>query len=428
MLHRAALDAAHAGRALERALGEREPGPGPFVLLACGKAACAMAESARRVLGPRIARGHVTTKDGHARPLPPLGVGEASHPLPDWRSELSARAALALAESLGPREELLVLLSGGASALWCAPAPGLTLDDKRRTNELLLTSPADIHELNAVRRHLSSVKGGGLVRAARGRPLHLLAVSDVRGDALYDLGSGPASADPTLFSEARAVLRRHELWNAVPAPVRARLERGVAGEIEETLKPGDARLASVSARIVASLDGALDAAAAAARARGLRPRVLRDGLYGEVAAVARALAAELRRAAASDCGLLLAAGEPTVRVRGSGRGGRAQELALRLALELGDELPFEALCAGSDGSDGATPAAGAFSDSSTRARAERLGLDLRGALARSDSFPALEALGDLYLTGPTETNVGDLALVRLRPREAGEYDGRTGGQ
>jgi glycerate 2-kinase len=411
--HRAALDAVHAGRALERAWAERDPGPGPFVLLACGKAACAMAEAARRKLGPRIVRGHVTTKEGYARPLPPLGVGEAGHPLPDWRSELAARAALALAESLGPREELLVLLSGGASALWCAPAPGLTLEDKRRTNALLLGTPAKIQELNAVRRHLSAVKGGGLVRAAHGRRVHLFAVSDVRGDALYDLGSGPASADPTSFAQARAVLRAHGLWQQVPEAVRARIERGVAGELPETVKPGDPALAGVSARIVASLDVALEAAAQAARAGGLRVRVLRDALYGEVDAVARALAAEARSVGASDWQVLVAGGEPTVRVRGTGQGGRAQELALRLALELGDGVGFEALCAGSDGSDGPTSAAGAFSDSQTLARAHGLGLDPRAALARSDSHPVLRALGDLYVTGPTETNVGDLVLLRI---------------
>jgi len=413
-LHRAALDAVHAGRALERALAREDPGPGPFVLLAAGKAAAAMAESAQRVLGPRIARGAVTTKDEHARPLGRLAVREAAHPLPDARGEAAAREALALAGSLGADEQLLVLLSGGASALWCAPAPGLSLADKRRTTELLLRSAAGIHELNTVRRHLSALKGGGLARAARGRPIHGFAVSDVRGDALEDLGSGPVSADPTRFADALEVLRAHALLAEIPGAARARLERGCAGELPETLKPGDAALERASLRVVASLDVALRAAERAAETRGLRPRVLPDLLHGEVDAVARSLADAARRARTDGTELLIAGGEPTVVVRGAGRGGRAQELALRLVLALAGERDFTALCAGTDGSDGATQAAGAFGDATSLARAAALGLDVRGHLARSDSHRLLAALGDLYVTGPTDTNVSDLALVLVQ--------------
>ncbi|HXZ84169.1 MAG TPA: glycerate-2-kinase family protein, partial [Myxococcota bacterium] len=246
-LHRAALAAVHAGRALERALAKRALGPGPFALAAAGKAACAMAEAAQRALGARISRGVVVTKDGHARALPGLHVREAGHPLPDLRSEAAAREALALAGSLGAQESLLVLISGGASALWCAPAPGLSLADKRCTTELLLRSDADIHALNTVRRHLSALKGGGLVRAARGRALQLFAVSDVRGDALCDIGSGPASADPSRFADALEVLRARGLLGEVPAAVRAHLECGARGELAETLKPGDRALARVDA-------------------------------------------------------------------------------------------------------------------------------------------------------------------------------------
>jgi glycerate-2-kinase len=413
-LHRAALDAVHAGRALERALAARDPGPGPFVLLAAGKAGGAMAEAALRALGPRIARGAVTTKDGHARPLPRLQIREAAHPLPDARGEAAAREALALAESLGADEQLLVLLSGGASALWCAPATGISLADKRRTTELLLRTDAEIRELNTVRRHLSAVKGGGLARAARGRPIRLFAVSDVRGDCLEDIGSGPVTADPTRFADALDVLRRHALHGEVPSAVRARLERGAAGSLDETAKPGDPVLARASSQVIASLDVALGAARRAAESLGLRARVLRDALYGEVDAVARALARAVRDARADGVELLIAGGEPTVLVRGSGRGGRAQELALRLALALAGERDFSALCAGTDGSDGATPAAGAFSDATTLARAAALGLDVRAQLARSDSHPLLAALGDLHVTGPTDTNVADLALVLVR--------------
>ena len=407
-IHRAALAAVHAGRALERALAADDPGPGPFALLAAGKAACAMAEAARRALGARIARGAVTTKTGHARALGGWEVREAGHPLPDARSESAARDALAFAAGLAGGEELLVLLSGGASALWCAPAEGIALADKRRATELLLARDVEIGELNTVRRHLSAIKGGGLARAARGRPVRVYAVSDVRGDALCDIGSGPASADPTRAADALAIVRRHGLLDALPPSVRAHLERGDA----ETAKAGE--LPQVRERVVARLADALAAAETAARSHGLRARVLPEALYGEVGAVAGALADEARRARADGVELLIAGGEPTVVVRGPGRGGRAQELALRLALELGTGLDFAALCAGSDGSDGPTEAAGAFADSRTLARAAAHGLDPRALLAQSDAHTLHAATGDLYVTGPTETNVADLALVLLR--------------
>ena len=408
-IHRAALAAVHAGRALERALAAEAAEPGPFVLVAAGKAACAMAQAAQRALGPRIARGAVTTKPGHATPVAGLALREAGHPLPDARSEAAAREVLALAAGLGPNEALLVLLSGGASALWCAPAAGISLADKRRATELLLERDVAIGELNTVRRHLSAIKGGGLARAARGHPVRLYAVSDVRGDAPCDIGSGPASADPTSAADALAIVRRHGLAEALPASVPAHLARGAA-EPEKPVEP-----ANVRERVVARLADALAAAEAAAGSRGLRARVLPEALYGEVGSVAAALADEVRRArAGSDVDLLIAGGEPTVVVRGSGRGGRAQELALRLALELAGSGDFTALCAGSDGTDGPTDAAGAFADAGTLARAAERGLDPRLHLARSDAHTLHAATGDLYVTGPTETNVADLALVLVR--------------
>jgi len=415
-VHRAALDAVHAGHALARALEAADPGPGPFVLLAAGKAACAMAEAARTTLGARVVRGAVTTKDGHAREIAGgFEVREASHPLPDARSEAAGRGALAVARTLSGSEELLVLISGGASSLWCAPAPGLALAEKRAATASLLRASIAIGELNAVRKHLSSLKGGGLLRAAAGRRVRLYAISDVPGDALADIGSGPASADPTRFRDALAVLRAQRGLEAELAPaVCARLARGAAGELEETLKPGDPLAARCDGQVVASLDAALAAAVRAGEAQGLRVRSLGRALDADVIALAPRLAAQVRRARADGIGLLVAGGEPTVTVRGAGRGGRAQELALRLALALAGEPGWIALCAGTDGSDGPTDAAGAFADPALIMRARVHGLDLAAHLARSDVHPLLEATGDLLRTGPTETNVADLLLVRMR--------------
>ncbi len=416
-LHRVALDEVHAGRALSRTLASDDPGQGPFVVLAAGKAACAMAEAVRGALGARVVRGAVTTKDGYARDVRGFDVREASHPLPDARSEAAGRDALARAGSLSGAEELIVLVSGGASSLWCAPPTGVTIGDKRALTQTLLRSSVAIGELNAVRKHVSSLKGGGLLRAAAGRRVRVYAVSDVPGDSLSEIGSGPASSDPTRFGDALAVVRAHGIEAELPRAVRARLERGAAGELEETLKPGDPLEARVEGRVIASLDAALEAVSRAARGRGLHVRSLGRALDRDVVDLAPHLAAEVLRARAEGIDLLIAGGEPTVAVRGSGRGGRAQELAVRLSLALVGESGWSALCAGTDGSDGPTEAAGAFADAETLARARAVGFEPRASLANSDVHPLLAATGDLFHTGPTETNVADLLLVRVQSRE-----------
>jgi glycerate-2-kinase len=276
-----------------------------------------------------------------------------------------------------------------------------------------------IGELNAVRKHLSSLKGGGLLRAARGRRVRVYAISDVPRDALADIGSGPASPDPTRFGDALAAVRAHHGLEAELAPaLRARLARGAAGELDETLKPADPLAARGDGRVVASLDTALEAVVRAGQKQGLRVRSLGRALDADVVDLAPRLAAQVLRARADGMELLIAGGEPTVAVRGSGRGGRAQELALRLAVSLAGESGWIALCAGTDGSDGPTDAAGAFADPDLLARAHALGLESATSLARSDVHPLLAATGDLFRTGPTETNVADLLLVRVRQASA----------
>jgi hydroxypyruvate reductase len=413
-LHRAALLAVDGERVVERALAS-EPIEGAVALLACGKASAPMTRGALRALGPRVRRGRVTVLHGSTAGLAPCSVGRAAHPLPDEGSLLTAHVALELAAGLSPEETLLVLLSGGASSMWAAPAEGLSLEHKRATTDLLLRSGADILGINAVRKHLSAIKGGRLAQAAHGASIVTFALSDVRGDPAEAIGSGPTVADPTTYADALAVVDAADLRSSLPRAVRLHLEAGARGEREETPKPSE--LGAAPYRIVGSLRGALDAAAREARARGLRVREEGAVLYGEARALAQPLIEAGRRALAEGARILLAGGEPTVRVRGGGRGGRQQELALALALSLEREglADWTALCAATDGVDGPTDAAGAFADASLPARARSRALDPEGCLERHDSHALLAECGDLYRTGPTATNVNDVVMLALDP-------------
>ena len=411
-LFREGIAAVDAEICVRRALERHDPGPARFRVLAVGKAASGMARGARLALGERILGGCVTTKRGHAQPVGGLSTCEAGHPLPDAQSVAAAQQALGVARSVTAGEHLLVLLSGGASALWAAPAAPLTLEHKRVTHEALLRSGVDIRGLNTVRKHLSQIKGGGLRRAAPLCPSLTLAISDVQDDPPAWIGSGPMSADSSTFDDALRVLRAADVVATVPAAVCRHLEAGAAGLLPETPKPGDRIFAGAEYRIVAGLQDALDALAKAGEATGMRVRQLGAVLYGEARTLAVRLAREAREARAQGVDLLIAGGEPTVRVRGSGRGGRAQELALAFALEIADALDVTALFAGSDGSDGPTDAAGGLVDASTSVRARGRGLDARAHLENNDAYTLLEASGDLFITGPTGTNVTDFALIR----------------
>jgi len=411
-LFRAALAAVEPGGALRRALAGT-PLPERCVVVAIGKAAAALAAAFEREAGARIARGVAITKDGHGRPLARLALREAGHPLPDARSAAAGAEALALAASAQPDEALVVLLSGGASALASCPAPGLGLAELRETTELLLRAGAEIDELNAVRKHLTQVSGGRLAAASRAREIVVLGISDVPGDDWATLGSGPCAADPSTYGDALAALARRGVLERVPAAARRQLEAGAAGRVPESLKPGDPRLARVRSRWLASNRDALAAASEAGRARGLRVHGLTDRLRGEAGRVGRRLAALARALAPGPPRLLLAGGETTVTVRGSGRGGRAQELALAGALALAGDRRVALLAAGTDGSDGPTPAAGAFADGGTVARGTAAGVDARGALADNDAHGFFVREGGCFVTGPTGTNVMDLVLVRV---------------
>jgi hydroxypyruvate reductase len=338
-------------------------------------------------------------------------------------------AAAAEVESLlsggRPGDLVLVLVSGGGSALLPAPAEGVTLAEKQAVTSLLLASGADIGEMNCVRKHLSRLKGGGMARRAAPARVATLVLSDVVGDPLDVIASGPTVPDPTTFADALEVLRRRGIAERVPPAVRARLEAGARGEIPETPKPGDPALRGGLPALVGTNRIAVAAAARRARALGFRPLVLSTTVTGEARDVAAVLAAVAREArgsgqpAAPPC-CLLSGGEPTVTLRGKGKGGRNQELALAAALALEGIPGVALLSAGTDGSDGPTDAAGAICDGATAARARAAGLDPRRHLEENDAYPLFAALGDLVVTGPTQTNVMDLhaALVAGRHRPA----------
>ena len=335
-----------------------------LLLVGCGKAGAVMASALEAILPGRIDDGIVITKYGHAtgHPCHRCRVFEAGHPLPDVAGETATTTALQLVDAADAATLVVVLLSGGGSALLVAPAPGITLEQKQLTTNLLLRAGADIYELNTVRKHLSAVKGGQLARRAWPATVLTLILSDVIGDPLDVIASGPTAADPSTFAEALAVLARYDLLARVPQEIVAHLRHGIAGDVAETPKPGDPVLARTDNRIVGNSRLALEAAAAEARRCRYDVEILTDALRGEARQAAHWLAEQARVASRGKKLCLLAGGETTVTVTGNGLGGRNQELALAFALEIAGEAGLSLLSAGTDGTDGPTDAAGAFVD------------------------------------------------------------------
>jgi glycerate 2-kinase len=398
-------------------------------LLVAGKAAYGMGTALERALGPKLRRAVAVIPRGVPRPSDAssrIEFIEAAHPIPDESSLRAARVALDLARRAGPGDLLVAAISGGASAMLAMPAGPITLADKVAVTSALLRAGAPIREFNLVRKHLSAIKGGNLLRACgRGARVLSLIISDVPGNDLATIGSGLTAADSTTYAEAIGVLKRYPgLWGRTPEPIREHLERGLAGAIAETVKPGDPELERVTNLIIGDNAAALDGAEQAARALGYavdRWRTLR----GEANDLGRALAAHLCALRAPRL-CVLAGGEPVVTVAGPGQGGRAQQCALALALELARLAPerlaperlaperlaperkIAALFAGSDGIDGPTDAAGAFATPDSVAAAAAAGVDAESALRRNDSHQVFKEIGDLLVTGPTGTNVADL--------------------
>ena len=430
-IYAAAIAAVAPGRLIGRALaGAIDPDIPAAIekaarirLLAVGKAALGMATAARQRLGAKVHDAlAVTPVPGPCEPSTGLSMADlrvmvAAHPLPDASSVAAGRAALEFVARAGAGDLVLLLLSGGASALMAAPAPGIQLADKVALSSALMRAGASIGELNTVRKHLSVVKGGGLLRALNedARMLSLI-LSDVPGNDLATIGSGPAVADPTTFADAISVLKRRKLWGRTPEAVRDRFERGAANEIRETMKRGDPALSRSISVVVGDNALALQGATEAADAAGYAVE-RRGDLSGPAERICPALATHLSELNHSRV-CAIAGGEPQVTVRGQGRGGRAQHCALLLAVELAQRATSSEICAlfaGTDGIDGPTDAAGAIITSTTVRRAQEARLDAQAALERSDSYSLFQALGDLIITGPTGTNVMDIfvGLVRV---------------
>jgi hydroxypyruvate reductase len=373
--------------------------------------------------GQRLSGGLVVTKYGHIDPsldTGPVEVFEAGHPLPDEAGVRGTRRLAELLASATERDLVLAVISGGGSALLTLPAPELGLSDLQETTDLLLRSGATIGELNAVRKHLSLIKGGGLARLAGGATVLSLVLSDVVGDPLDTIASGPTVPDPSCFADAWAVLARYGLQQAVPERVRAHLEAGVNGRLPDTPKADAALFQRVQTVIVGSNRLAAEAAVEAATRQGLNALLLSTFVEGEAREVARVGAALAKELVAHDRPVprpacLVWGGETTVTVRGEGKGGRNQELALAAAMSLAGLPQVMLLALGTDGTDGPTDAAGAVATGETLARAGALGLNAASHLVENDAYPFFDALGDLIRTGPTGTNVNDLLLLFAFP-------------
>ena len=422
---RAALDAVEPGNAVRRHLSVRGDhllvGEHQYLLseysrvvvVGAGKASAPMAAAVEDVLEARIrVEGSVTVRYGHAAPTRHVHIREAGHPMPDQAGVDATREIVDLLQRTSASDLVVCVISGGGSALLTLPAEGISLEDLQRTTDSLLRCGATINEINVVRKHLDSVKGGGLARLASPSPVITLVLSDVVGNPLDAIASGPTVADTSTFADAAAVFERYSLWSQLPRSV---VER-IRAAREETPKPGDPLFERTQTVVVGSNLLACEAAARAAAEDGFSTLILSTYVEGEAREAGRVLAGVVREVNASGHPLkrpccIVAGGETTVTIRGNGRGGRNQELALSAAFAL-QGVPSVLLASiGTDGSDGPTDAAGAWVDGSTLERARGLGLDAAGALAANDSYRFFDGLGDLIRTGPTNTNVNDLYLL-----------------
>jgi len=439
---RVALDAVEPGAAVRkhlRRVGDRlvVSGEQPYALdefdrvlvVGAGKAGAPMAAAVAGILGERLSGGVVVVKHGHALDDPsmagPIEIVEAGHPIPDRAGLCGARRIIDLLRDTAERDLIVCLLSGGGSALMTLPVYGISLADSQALTEVLLGSGATINEVNTVRKHISQLKGGQLARLASPAIVVSLVLSDVVGDPLDVIASGPTVPDPTTFSDAWAVLARYGVVDDVPPSIVGHLTAGLHGVVADTPKPGDPLFDRVHNVVVGSNRLAARAAAAEAERLGFATALLTTFLEGEAREVGKVVASLVKGLASGEMmhlarpACLIAGGETTVTLSGKGgQGGRNQEMALAAALALNGWKGVLIACLATDGSDGPTDAAGAFADGATVARAAELGVDAQLFLARHDAYRFFKQVGDLIVTGPTRTNVNDLILALVTDQDA----------
>ena len=389
-------------------------------VLAAGKAAALMAKETERILGDKITGGHVVTKYGHGTNLKYLKLTESGHPIPDAEGVKGTREMLDIARQAVEDDLVVCLISGGASALMADFPEGTTLDDLRHANELLVKCGADITEINAVRKHLSNVKGGQLAKTLYPATTVCLILSDVIGDRLDVIASGPTVGDTSTFADAWAVIEKYSLEDSFPPPMLNHLKNGLSGFIPETPKPDDVIFRNVQNYIIGNNLLALEGASRKAQELGLETHIITDKLKGDYTNVAGFILKTIENYQQANCKkpvCLLFGGEPTVKVSGDGSGGRNQHLALYLSTKIDHEKHITILCAGTDGTDGPTDAAGAVVDNETIATAVKKNIDPRVFLQNYNSYHFFQQTGGHIITGNTRTNVMDLVVVVMVDRE-----------
>lgn len=388
-------------------------------VVGAGKATAAMAQAIEILLGDRIDDGVISVKYGHTAPLKKIRTIEAGHPLPDANGMAAAQAMLAMARQTTEADLVICLLSGGGSALLPLPVTGTTLEEKQKASDVLISCGATIHEINAIRKHLSVIKGGQLAQAAAPAQLVSLILSDVVGDDLDVIASGPTVPDASTYSDCLDIIDRYGIGKRMPKPIIDRLRAGKAGNIDETPKAEGQVWQHSYIRVVGNNLEAILASQALARKKGYHTIVLSSRLEGETRVVAKVHGAIAREILASGHPVpppacILSGGETTVTITGDGKGGRNQEFALAAALDIAGCERIVLLSGGTDGTDGPTDAAGAIVDHFTATRARQAGLDLRQHLNQNNAYPFFKALDDLLITGPTFTNVMDMRIILVR--------------
>jgi len=385
-------------------------------VIGTGKASTSMAQAVEEIFGDRITKGVITTKYGHLLPLKKTEIIEAGHPIPDQKGFEGTKKIQSLLKESGSEDLVIFLLSGGGSALLPLPVDGITLEEKQKATQLLLDCGADIKEINTIRKHISQIKGGGLAKWAYPSTVIGFILSDVVGDPLDVIASGPTVPDTSTFEEAWEILKKYDLIEKIAPSIQRHLLLGKKGKIEETPKPGDVTFEKVHHILIGSNIFALRAAEREASSYGLNTLILSSSIVGETREVARFHTAVAKEVISSGNPIsrpacIISGGETTVTIKGHGLGGRNQEFALAGALEISGIEKVVLLSGGTDGTDGPTDASGAIADHTTISRAQSMGLDARAYLESNDAYPFFKILGDLLITGPTHTNVMDVRIL-----------------